>query len=414
MHTFIKCSKAFINDSIFHFTAKLRNLLSQTEPLQSNSNKKQSSLHHNSMNQMLTGNGSFLPPLSFLSFPQNFRDRSDVSSDKGSSLLLGNGGQMGSNKNSPFSMPSSALASSLASAMSSPVVNPGMKGQALSHKGSEPPPAHQNLSTRSSKPGDTLDLRFSKTSSSHPVAPPVPAHKYPSPKNTERPSPARTPSTQTPTTTPGSVLDLSSGPTVKKSRSSTIPQSSPPTQNSSSPRGKAGKRISRIDDLAFTLRQKKMMQEKHVESPHARESQEIPPARELKARSELAKVETRSSSSVPSDRIRTPPAAHSSSMSSSLSSALMGGPLKMGEKPGLFTPKGSAHTKESSHPMSSMHNLSQVESVAKVLQANATFAEQTAALKKFLEEHPDLLTSPTFANALALNSSSIPANVSKI
>lgn len=394
--------------SAFFYTAKLRNILSQSESTQGL--KKQ--LHgQNAASSVMAGNGSFLPPLFALSFGQNFRDR-DLSDDKGSSLLLGN--HLGS-KNSPFSLPS-ALASSINSSLTSAMVSSGFcdpkAKSSISTKAGEPPPAHQNLSTRSKQPVDTLDLRFTKSSpSSHSVVPPIPAHK-------PLPPPSKPASKSS--SSPAPVLDLSSGPAVKKDRdASKSKQANQPSKlspPSAIPKGKAGKRISKIDDLAFTLRQKKMMLEKH-DDPHSKDSEMAsPPPRELKPRSELDKVETRSSASLPRDHTRTPPAAHSSSMSSSLSPALMGAPgnVKMSDKPGLFTPKGMPNTKDSGPSLSSLHHLG--IDLGKLAQSKFDMnLAETAALKKFLEEHPDILTNPNFAAnaALALNSgSSIPANVS--
>lgn len=355
---------------------------------------------------MIAGNGSFLPPLFALSFGSGFRSDRDLTDDKGSSLLLGN--HLGS-KGSPFSLPSalaSSINSSITSAMASSVLCDSKSKSSMSAKGCEPPPAHQNLSTRSKQPMDTLDLRFLKSTSSHSIVPPIPAHK---------PLPPPTKSIAKHSSSPAPVLDLSSGHAVKKDRESTrskSPSHSP--ASGSMPKGKTSKRIgSRIDDLAFTLRQKKMMQEKH-DDPHSKDSAS-PSPRELKPRSELDKVETRSSSSLPRDRIRTPPAAHSSSMFSSLSPALIGVPssAKAGDKPGLFTPKGMPNTKDTGPSLSSLHHLT--ADLGKLSQPNMSLAEHTAALKKFFEEHPDILTNPTFAAnaALALNSGlSIPANVS--
>lgn len=253
---------------------------------------------------------------------------------------------------------------------------------------SGPPPAHQNLNSSSKMRNmDTLDLRFK---AGPPIAAPTPAHKPPPIQESK-----------TKSSSPTSVLDLSSGPSTKKTRRSSpitnVNNANPPTTGLSAK--KSGKRIgSRIDALALNLQAKKMMEEKHIEPKgDSIEHRHDKKLKEPHNQHDFEKPIQHGSKS----NFSTPPAAHSSSMATS----------KFNEA-SVFNKTPQAH----------MGSFDATKLPPAKANEACTIIEQAAAirqdLEKWLKDHPEFVAAnPSLAAAaaaaMAFNPiSSIPANVS--
>ncbi|XP_015793545.1 chromodomain-helicase-DNA-binding protein 7 isoform X2 [Tetranychus urticae] len=389
---------------------KLRNLLSQPDtPMQSS--KKNLSQHSS---QMLANTPPFLPPLFSMSLP-NFRNEM-ANDDKGSSILMAHSHSHGSSSKSRSHAPPPptvghpfASLSSIKTPLTSPISDHANKS---SKSQGAPPPAHSSSNTKRTPNLDTLDLKFAK---------PVPGQQPMTPASKPLPPPDKVVKRSSTPVSLSSVLDLS-GPIRKDSSSDRSKEddssaSGPLTSPTLTSRGKSGKRIGRrIDDLATNLLQRKKMQQEKQDDPVPEKPKLSSPmgaARELKARSELDKVETRGSSSS-KDRTRTPPAAHSSSRSSSMSASLARDmQMKPPEKANFATPKVFPPRSGHKESTSSSRQQSVSADIAGNLSSNlpkldASFLDQTTQLKKYLEEHPELLTNPNFVSAFANLTGSSP------
>jgi len=362
--------------------AKLRDLLSQ----QMGSSAAKKSLQASLVNSSLI-NPSFLPPLFSMTFG-NLRSglRKDLPTDDktAASLLISN-----------------ALASKHSFHRSQ--IKSSSLSSCFTNSSEGPPPAHQNSSSKRTSSIDALNLRFKAgnsllSSSSVTTAPTLsPSATSSSELNlAHKPVTVSTGNKTASPSSPTSVLDLSSGPSTGKSSTSSLFQSSEnpsPQLNLSLNRKVVKKTKSKIDDLAFTLRQKKMMQEKQAQP------QQDVNIRDSKSRSEFEK-------SKQEQKFLAPPAAHSSSSSSSFNKMLDTSLISK-----LQSTASSASS--ASGPPSATANQALSAKLAK-----STLLEQAATLKKWLEENPKMLAkNPSLVAAVAAvnaididASSSIPAN----
>ncbi|RWS09516.1 Kismet-like protein [Dinothrombium tinctorium] len=352
--------------------AKLRNLLSQTMEQQQQQQTAKKPAIPTSLSTSSLLNPSFLPPLFSLPFCNLRSDlRNELLNDeKTASLLLG-------------------------STLSQAQQQKPATSTATTASGSVPPPAHQNSSSRTRNPPlETMDFRFKSTPAI--VPPPAPAHK-PTPVVTRTEKKSKSPSP------PGSVLDLSSGPSAK--RETTHGNAAPSeATNKNPPAGlnskKSGKKIgSRIDALALNLQAKKMMEEKQDKPEGVLPDSKTSDSNRVKDALNFSKINRSNNNN--KGNFPTPPAAHSSSTSTSFT--------KINDNQN-FAKAQSAHM-----PSIDASKLppSKVNEASSILEQAAAIRQD---LKKWLEDHPEFVAAnPNLAAAAAAAMSftpisSIPAN----
>ena len=355
--------------------AKLRNLLpKQFDPA---SFKKQLS---NALTNPNILNPSFLSPLFNMQLdnlrPELLLDA--ISGDKVDSFLLSN--TLAASVNQAASRTGSSKSSS--SSSSSAVKTPGI-----------PPPAHQNSSSRRESSLDTLDLRFKKTSSNRSSLPSalIPAHKP-----TLAPP---VPEEKGLSASSSSVLDLSSGVSLKRKSDPGLSQSA-----ANNAARKSKKLKSRIDDLAFNLRQKKMMQVKQGDC-----QDESP---DVKSKFDLDSLHSKNVNLRSKSTLSAPPAAHSGS--SKLTDKLSSSSKLSLPSTSLPLNAYQPHSRDLRHKSSSSSSSSSLK-----LNDSTSILEQIMALKpevkKWFEENPKLLTDTALmANLLSQNTATAAALASNV